>query len=70
MCIASDGESKHADALLILTMISPLSEMSWSPIYAQLHSLELMNLLVGLDDITTGKDSKHIDNLKKSHNVQ
>jgi hypothetical protein len=58
ICIASDGESKRSDALVILTMTSHLSEHS--PIYAQLQPLELMNLLVGPDDITADKDFKRV----------
>ena len=56
--IASDGEAKHGDALVILTMTSQLSERS--PIYPLLRPLELMNLLVGADDITADKDFKHV----------
>jgi hypothetical protein len=58
VCIASDGEAKHGDALVILTMISPLS--SSSPIYEQLSPLGLMNHLVGPDDLTADKDFKHV----------
>lgn len=56
--IALDGKSKHSDALVILTMKKILS--SQSPLYPQLHKLELMNHLVGEDDITADKDFKHI----------
>jgi hypothetical protein len=65
LCIASDGEAKRGDALAILTMTSELSVDS--PIYAQLRPLELMNLLVGPDDITADKDPKHI--IKRQRNV-
>ena len=65
VCIASDGEAKRGDALVILTMTSQLSTSS--PIYPQLSSLTLMNHLVGLDDITADKDFKHI--LKRERNL-
>lgn len=58
ICIASDGEAKRGDALMILTMTSDLSVDSL--IYAQLRPLKFMNLLVGPDDITADKDPKHI----------
>ena len=58
VCIASDGEAKRGDALVILTMSSQLSTSL--PIYAQLSSLKLMNHLVSPDDITADKDFKHI----------
>ena len=63
--IASDGEAKRGDALVILTMISQLSERS--PIYPLLRPLELMNLLVGTDDITADKDFKHV--IKRQRNI-
>ena len=44
--------------LVLLTMQKPLNPTS--PIYPQLHCLELMNHLVGDDDITADKDFKHI----------
>jgi hypothetical protein len=65
ICIASDGEAKREDALVILTMTSKLS--LGSPIYAQLQPLEFINLLVGPDDITADKDPKHI--IKRQCNV-
>lgn len=65
VCIASDGEAKRGDALVILTMTSELS--SDSPIYAQLRPLEFLNLLVGPDDITADKDPKHI--IKRQRNA-
>jgi hypothetical protein len=65
ICIASDGEAKRGDALVILTMTSELS--ADSPIYAQLQPLEFLNLLVGPDDITADKDPKHI--IKRQRNV-
>ena len=58
VCIASDGEAKRRDALVIQTMSSELSPDS--PIYAHLRPLEFLNLLVGPDDITADKDFKHI----------
>ena len=58
VCKASDGEAKHGDVLVIETMSFELS--SDSPIYAHLHPLEFLNLLVGPDDITADKDFKHI----------
>ena len=58
ICIASDGEAKRGDSLVILTMTSELSIDS--PIHALLQPLEFLNLLVGSDDITADKDPKHI----------
>ncbi|KAH9010205.1 hypothetical protein EDB83DRAFT_2234413, partial [Lactarius deliciosus] len=58
VCIASDGEAKHGDALVIQTMTSELSVDSL--IYALLRPLDFLNLLVGPDDITVDKDFKHI----------
>jgi hypothetical protein len=65
ICIASDGEAKHGDALVILMMTSKLSVDSL--IYAQLCLLEFLNLLVGPDDITADKDPKHI--IKQQQNI-
>ena len=63
--IASDGEAKCGDALMILTMTSQLSEHS--PSYPQLQPLNLMNLLVGPDNITADKDFKHV--IKRQRNI-
>ncbi|KAI9430083.1 hypothetical protein H4582DRAFT_2064198 [Lactarius indigo] len=65
VCIASDGEAKRGDALVILTMNSQLSASS--PIYGQLFSLKLMNYLVGPDDLTADKDFKHV--FKRQRNL-
>ena len=65
VCIASDGEAKRGDALVILTMRSQLS--TTSPIYTQLSPLRLMNHLVGPDDLTADKDFKHV--LKRERNL-
>ena len=65
VCIASDGEAKRGDALVIQTMTSELSPVS--PIYPLLRPLGLLNLLVGPDDITVDKDFKHI--IKRLRNV-
>ncbi|KAH9160972.1 hypothetical protein EDB89DRAFT_1862008 [Lactarius sanguifluus] len=65
VCIASDGEAKRGDALVIQTMTSELSVNS--PIYALLRPLDFLNLLVGPDDITMDKDFKHI--IKRQRNV-
>ena len=65
VCIASDGEAKRGDALVIQTMVSELSMDS--PLYTHLHPLEFLNLLVGPDDITADKDFKHI--IKRQRNV-
>ncbi|KAH9960237.1 hypothetical protein BGW80DRAFT_1136508, partial [Lactifluus volemus] len=65
VCIASDGEAKRGDALVLVTMSSVLNRSS--PIYAQLRPLELMNFLVGPDDITADKDFKHV--IKRQRNV-
>jgi len=56
--IASDGESRHGEALIQLTFKKEL-EIS-SPIYPTLSVLPLMNLEVGNDDVTADKDYKHI----------
>jgi hypothetical protein len=63
--IASDGESKRGDALVLLTMKSPLAPTS--PIYDDIGTLPLMNLLVGEDDITADKDFKHV--FKRQRNL-
>jgi hypothetical protein len=65
VCIASDGEAKRGDALVIQTMTSELSVDS--PIYALLRPLDFLNLLVGPDDITADKDFKHI--IKRQRNL-
>jgi hypothetical protein len=65
VCVASDGEAKRGDALVIQTMSSELS--ADSPIYAYLRPLEFLNLLVGPDDITADKDFKHI--IKRQRNL-
>lgn len=65
VCVASDGEAKRGDALVILTMHSMLSPNS--PIYSQLSPLVFMNQLVGQDDITADKDFKHI--FKRQRNL-
>ncbi|KAI9433597.1 hypothetical protein H4582DRAFT_2060981 [Lactarius indigo] len=65
VCIASDGEAKHGDVLVILTMNFQLSASS--PIYGQLFSLKLMNYLVGPDDLTADKDFKHV--FKRQRNL-
>jgi hypothetical protein len=65
VCVASDGEAKRGDALIILTMHSMLS--SNSPIYKHLSPLVFMNLLVGQDDITADKDFKHV--FKRQRNL-
>ncbi|KAG6849113.1 hypothetical protein H0H93_011212 [Arthromyces matolae] len=56
--IASDGEAKRGDALTIITMHSMLS--SSSPIHPLVSNLELMNFLVGDDNVTADKDFKHV----------
>ncbi|KZT35002.1 hypothetical protein SISSUDRAFT_1081190 [Sistotremastrum suecicum HHB10207 ss-3] len=58
MCIASDGESRRGLSFNLLTMQEPLKETS--PIYRHLHSLELLDLMVGRDDLTGDKDYKHV----------
>lgn len=57
VCVASDGESRRGTALAMEYMKAELSRDS--PIYAHVGSLELMNLLVGDDDVTPDKDFKH-----------
>jgi len=56
--IASDGETRQGDALVLLTMTSLLSLNS--PIHEHLCQLPMMNLPVGPNDITTDKDFKHV----------
>ncbi|KAL6299447.1 hypothetical protein BKA93DRAFT_819930 [Sparassis latifolia] len=53
-CIASDGESRRAKALALLTMSHELALSS--AIYKLLQPLELFNRLVGEDDLTCDKD--------------
>ena len=65
VCIASDGEAKRRDMLVIQVMTSELS--TESPIYTLLQPLEFLNLLVGPDDITVDKDFKHI--IKRQRNI-
>jgi len=57
VCVASDGEAKWGDVLVILTMNSTLSPTS--PIHKHLHLLVFMNLLVGEDNIMADKDFKY-----------
>ncbi|KAF8874102.1 hypothetical protein CPB84DRAFT_1817929 [Gymnopilus junonius] len=56
--IASDGESRCRQALVLFTFKKQLSQDS--PIWDQLSSLEMMNLEVSDDDVTADKDYKHI----------
>ena len=65
ICIASDGEAKRRDVLVIQAMTSELS--TDSPIYTLLQPLEFLNLLVGPDNITVDKDFKHI--IKRQWNI-
>ncbi|KAJ6603900.1 hypothetical protein B0H10DRAFT_1922985 [Mycena sp. CBHHK59/15] len=58
ICVASDGEAKRGSALVYQTMTHDLSPES--PIYLHLSSLELMNFLVGEDDLTCDKDYRHV----------
>ncbi|KAF8192313.1 hypothetical protein K438DRAFT_1906886 [Mycena galopus ATCC 62051] len=56
---AINNKSEHRNTKFHLEyMKKPLSPDS--PIYSQLSSLELMNLLVGDDDVTYDKDFKHV----------
>ncbi|KAJ7177628.1 hypothetical protein C8R46DRAFT_1029251 [Mycena filopes] len=57
ICVASDGESRRGTAFVGEYMKKRLA--SSSPIFAHLHGLEFMDLLVGDDDITADKDPKH-----------
>ena len=57
-CIASNGESHQSSALTLLMhkrLLNPESEL-----YSHLEKLQLMNLLVGDDDITADKDPEHV----------
>jgi hypothetical protein len=58
VCIASDGESRRGEALIIETFKRKLYPTS--PIYRYLQVLPFMNLEVGDDDITADKDYKHV----------
>ncbi|KAG9124082.1 hypothetical protein FRC07_012920 [Ceratobasidium sp. 392] len=57
-CLASDGELRQGSALAEITMRFPLSPSS--SIYPLLSPLRLMNHLVGPDDLTSDKDTKHV----------
>jgi hypothetical protein len=57
--IASDGEARRGKALVMLTMHQTLPDSS--PISPLLKSLDLMNFLVGEDDVTADKDFRHVD---------
>jgi hypothetical protein len=63
--LASDGESCQGKALATLTFVAPLA--ATSPIYEHLVHLNLMDLFVGVDDITADKDYKHV--FKWLHNT-
>ncbi|KAK7016164.1 hypothetical protein R3P38DRAFT_2543037 [Favolaschia claudopus] len=56
--IESDGESRRGSAFIDLTFVRKLSPES--PIHPHLKDLPLMNLWVGEDDLTPGKDPKHV----------
>ncbi|KAK7001931.1 hypothetical protein R3P38DRAFT_3326830 [Favolaschia claudopus] len=56
--IESDGESRRGSAFIDLTFIRKLS--AESPIYEYLKDLPLMDFHVGDDDLTAGKDPKHV----------
>ncbi|KAJ7083913.1 hypothetical protein C8R43DRAFT_1082866 [Mycena crocata] len=55
---ASDGEATRGAALVLEFMKKTLKDTS--PIFPLLEPLEFMNLLVGDDDITLDKDSRHV----------
>ncbi|KAJ7673392.1 hypothetical protein B0H17DRAFT_1161859 [Mycena rosella] len=57
LCAASDGESRRGKAFVMEYMQHPLREDS--PIFPHLSGLEFMNFLVGEDDMTADKDTKH-----------
>ncbi|KAF6746501.1 hypothetical protein DFP72DRAFT_823118 [Ephemerocybe angulata] len=56
--LASDGEARRGAALVQLTFKNRLPEDS--NIYPQLAPLSLLNLHVGVDDLTCDKDWKHV----------
>ncbi|KAK7007633.1 hypothetical protein R3P38DRAFT_2553314 [Favolaschia claudopus] len=56
--IESDGESRRGSAFIDLTFVRKLS--AESPIYEYLKDLPLMDFHVGDDDLTPGKDPKHV----------
>ncbi|TFK58449.1 hypothetical protein BDN72DRAFT_739650, partial [Pluteus cervinus] len=58
VCIASDGESRRGEALIVETFKRKLS--TTSPIHSLLSVIPLMNVEVGDDDITADKDYKHV----------
>ncbi|KAJ7450568.1 hypothetical protein FB451DRAFT_1527212 [Mycena latifolia] len=55
---ASDGEAKRGLAFALEFLKHHLAPES--PIFPLLSSLEFMNLLVGLDDVTPDKDFRHV----------
>jgi hypothetical protein len=57
--VASDGETRRGKALVKLAMDHILPDSS--PIAPILKCLDLMNFLVGDDDITADKDFRHVD---------
>jgi hypothetical protein len=57
-CVASDGESRRGSALTQLTHKAPLDPCS--ELYGLLGNLQLLNLLVGDNNITADKDPKHV----------
>ncbi|KAJ7913114.1 hypothetical protein B0H13DRAFT_2232374 [Mycena leptocephala] len=58
ICVASDGEAKRGSALVYQTITHELKPES--PIFPLLSPLELMNFLVGADDLTCNKDYRHV----------
>jgi hypothetical protein len=56
---ASDGEAHRGKSLVILAMCNLLPDSS--PITPTLKPLELMNFLVGEEDVTADKDFRHVD---------
>ena len=57
-CVTSDSEARRGKALASLTECYPLLPLSL--LYVHLGGLQLLNLMVGEDEITSDKDYKHI----------
>ena len=63
--LASDGESRRGKAFVLHTFKFQLSDKS--PIHPLLSPLPLMDLHVGIDDLTPDKDWKHV--IKRARNL-
>ena len=57
-CIASDGEARRGQSLVLLTQKHSLKDTS--PLFPLLSNLTLLSKLVGDNDLTCDKDYKHV----------